>query len=49
MPMCKVCGDLMSLKEKEHGICKECDAAISKVIVAKAGKGLYPRKVCLQH
>lgn len=45
---CKVCGERLDLNEKAKGICNDCELAVSKLIIKKAGKGFYPRKVRLK-
>ncbi len=49
MQVCKICGEKLSSEEKRRGTCKDCETAISNLIIHKAGKGFYPRKVRLKY
>jgi len=49
MQNCKICGEKITHEEKSRGTCSDCETAISKLIVQKAGKGFYPRKVRLKY
>jgi len=49
MLRCKICGEKITREEKSRGTCSDCEVAISKLIVIKAGKGIYPRKVRLKY
>jgi len=46
---CKICGESIKADEKRRGTCKECETAVAKLIVKKAGNGFYPRKVRLKY
>ncbi|MHB9094214.1 MAG: hypothetical protein ACYC21_06040 [Eubacteriales bacterium] len=48
MVKCKVCGETLAVNEKRRGTCTDCETDISKLIVQKAGQGLYSRKLRLK-
>lgn len=48
MKTCKICGETLTIEDKFRGTCKECEVAVSKLVLLKAGKGIYSRKARLK-
>jgi hypothetical protein len=45
MGICKICGEVLVKEDINRGTCKDCEIAVSKIIMQKFTRGSYPRKV----
>lgn len=45
---CKICGEKLRQQDISTGTCKECEAAVSRLVIQKKVRGLYPRKARLR-
>lgn len=48
MKFCRICGEKLKQQEVSTGTCKDCEAAVSKVLIQKMNKSLQARKTRLR-
>lgn len=48
MKFCRICGEKLNQHEISTGTCKECEAAVSKLVIQKMNKGFQAKKTRLR-
>ena len=48
MKYCRICGEKLRQQELATGTCKDCEAAVSKLVIQKMNKGFQAKKARLR-
>lgn len=47
MKYCKICGEQLRPQDLLTGTCQDCEEAVTKIVIQKVVKGIYPKRARL--